>query len=323
MFRSAGAQPLGGGFARPTPIPSRANLLARPNVGGSPFATSRRPGGWAPQVVNHGWARPSADHITSRHTTNHHGNTSTNSSRHTTNRRANTSDNDRRLDHGTGYYDWYHRSSYWWRSNYPRDYSHYLDHLNHYPYDAYLYRDRYPSQTGSGDSGSSYQSAPSSTVLSNEVVAAADEETAQAEQLMVLARWAFQKGDYPEAQRECERAIRLLPGNANMKEFCALCQFAQGKYHDAAASLYEVLAAGRGWDWATLSSFYTSPQTYTEQLRALERYVKEYPKDPAGRFVLAHHYLALEERDAAIGQLRELVELYPRDQVSPGILEAL
>lgn len=140
---------------------------------------------------------------------------------------------------------------------------------------------------------------------------------------MDTARLAFQKGDYAEAEKQCEQGINLRLGDANPHELRALCQFAQGKYQNAAATLYEVLAAGPGAGWDTLSSFYTSAQTYAAQLRALERYVEEYPKDAAGRFVLAYHYRALDQREAAAGQLREVIKLQPKDRVSPGILEAL
>jgi tetratricopeptide (TPR) repeat protein len=140
---------------------------------------------------------------------------------------------------------------------------------------------------------------------------------------MDLAVGAFKKGDYAEAQWHCEQAIRRLPGDANLQEFRALCQFAQGKYRDAAAILYEVLAAKPVWDWDTLSSFYPRAGTYTTQLRALERSVRENPKDAARHFVLAYHYLILEDLDATIGQLREVIKLEPRDQVSPAFLAAL
>jgi tetratricopeptide (TPR) repeat protein len=140
---------------------------------------------------------------------------------------------------------------------------------------------------------------------------------------MDLARQAFRKGDYAEAQRQCEAALGLLPGDANLYEFGALCQFAQGKYKDAAATLYEVLAVRPGWNWDTLSSFYPSARTYTTQLRALERYTKADPGDAAGHFVLAYHYRALDEREAAVEQLREVIALQPRDQVAPGLLKAL
>ena len=162
-----------------------------------------------------------------------------------------------------------------------------------------------------------------SSVPSNEEAANSDKETAAAKQSMEKAVLAFQNGDYAAAQRECERAIRLMPGNANVHEFCALCQFAQGNYKDAATTLRQVLAAGPGWDWKILSSFYTDAQSYQKQLRALEEYVRDRPKDAAGRFVLAYHYLALDERAAAAVRLQEVVKLQPNDKLSAGILQAL
>jgi thioredoxin-like negative regulator of GroEL len=140
---------------------------------------------------------------------------------------------------------------------------------------------------------------------------------------MEKAALAFQKGDYPGAQSHCEQAIHLVPGNASVHEFRALCQFAQSKHQDAAATLSAVLAKGPGWDWITLSSFYTSAETYTKQLRALEGRLREHPKDAGARFVLAYHYLVLDEREAARGQLQEVVKLEPKDMVSAGILKAL
>ncbi len=108
-----------------------------------------------------------------------------------------------------------------------------------------------------------------------------------------------------------------------MQEFGALCLFAQGKYKDAAATLYDVLTAAPAWDWDTVGSFYASARTYTTQLRALERHVRQNPRDAAGHFVLAYHYLALGYRDAVVTQLREVVKLQPGDQVSAAFLEAL
>jgi len=54
--------------------------------------------------------------------------------------------------------------------------------------------------------------------------------------------------------------------------------FAQANYKEAAAGLYSVLSAGPGWDWTTLSSLYPSVDTYTAQLRTLEKTVKQNPK---------------------------------------------
>jgi tetratricopeptide (TPR) repeat protein len=158
---------------------------------------------------------------------------------------------------------------------------------------------------------------------SYEGAATIDPDIAAVERHMNVARREFQKGDYADALRECELAMGLLPGDANLREFRALCQFAQGKYQDSAATLYEVLAAGPGWHWDSISSFYPSAQTYTTQLRALEQHARENPKNAAGRFLLAYHYLALDERDAAAGKLREVIQLQPKDQVSLRILAAL
>jgi hypothetical protein len=166
-------------------------------------------------------------------------------------------------------------------------------------------------------------SAPTSAPGKEDAANTGEEIPAAVKRGMDAARLAFQKGDYAVAQGECERAIRLQPGDPNLHEFRALCQFARGKYQDAAATLYPVLAAGPGWDWDTLSSFYPSAATYIRQLRALEQSVREHPKDAAGRFVLAYHYLVLDERDPAFGQLQEVVKLQPKDKVSAGIREAL
>jgi tetratricopeptide (TPR) repeat protein len=262
-------------------------------------------------LVNHGLARPGADLVTGRSVTVN---------------RANILANE-------------NRSGYRWGGYYPA-YSYYPYSYSYYPYSAYSpdssdpspYTGSYPSgdsnrpsgsQSNPGATGSPSQPGSASPAPSQEGAASTDKVTAAARRCMDQARLAFQKGAYAEAQAECEPALRLLPGDANLHEFQALCQFAQGKYPDAAGTLYEVLAAGPGWDWDTLRAIYTSAQTYTTHLRALERYVSEHPKDPAGRFVLAYHYLALDEGDAAASQLREVIKLQPRDQVAPAILEAL
>jgi tetratricopeptide (TPR) repeat protein len=187
------------------------------------------------------------------------------------------------------------------------------------------------SDSGYGDSGYSSTDAASqqqngaqpTSEASQDDAANADKETAAAKQCMEKAVLAFQKGDYAEAQSQCEQAIRLVPGNADVSQFFALCQFAQGKYKDAAGTLYKVLAAGPGWDWNTLNSFYENAESYTKQLRVLEKFVRDHGQDATGRFVLAYHYLVIDERDAAAAQLQEIVKLQPRDKVSAGILKAL
>jgi tetratricopeptide (TPR) repeat protein len=273
-------------------------------------------------VVNHGWAPPGASINTGPNTTINHGNTTINGSRtyegrgdygwyDSRNRTAGVGGLE--AFHGRGDYGWHHfRPLYGWGANYFS-----------YSYSPYYGSSGYgdsscPSGSTSdgGGTGPSSQSGPSVAVPGDDGAANADKETAAAERCMESALRAFRTGDYAEAQRQCEQAIRLLPGDANLNGFRALCQFAQGNYKDADATLRRVLAAG--WDWDTLSSFYPNAQTYTKQLRALEQYVKENPKDAAGHFVLAYHYLVLDERDAALEQLHEVDKLRPRDKPGPG-----
>src|SRR5262249_50246065 len=117
------------------------------------------------------------------------------------------------------------------------------------------------------------------------------------------ARKAFKKGSYAKAQSEIETAIKLLPGDTMMHEFRALILFARGKYKDAAGGLYAVLARGPGMDWDTMKGFYDDADTYTKQLRKLEAAVKKNPKRSDYHFLLAYHYLVLEEREAAQEEL--------------------
>ena len=70
-----------------------------------------------------------------------------------------------------------------------------------------------------------------------------------------------------------------MPNDPTLHEFRALALFALGRYDEAAAALYAVLSVGPGWDWSTLISLYGNPETYTQQLRALESYV-----DPESEF---------------------------------------
>ena len=90
-----------------------------------------------------------------------------------------------------------------------------------------------------------------------------------------------------------------MPNDATMHEFLALVLFAQGKYEQAAAPLYAVLSVGPGWDWTTLIGNYNDANLYTEQLRALEAYVKANPgigRGPVRAGVPLHHARARRRR---------------------------
>jgi tetratricopeptide (TPR) repeat protein len=137
------------------------------------------------------------------------------------------------------------------------------------------------------------------------------------------ARDYFKDGKYAEATTQAELALKLLPGDRTIHEFRGLCLFAQKKYKEAAAALYAVLAAGPGWDWNTMAALYPDNDTFTAQLRELEKYVADNTKDAQGRFLLGYMYSVLDERDAAAEQFGYAAKLQPKDQLSAQLADAL
>jgi hypothetical protein len=146
---------------------------------------------------------------------------------------------------------------------------------------------------------------------------------AEAAQALDTARSAFTHGDYPTALAYVNRAIAKRPSDALPHEFRALVLFATGQYRPAAAAMHAVLSVGPGWDWATLISLYPNPDTYTAQLRALEQYRNAHLDSPDVRFLLAYHYMSCGSNDAAAAELREVVRLSPKDQLSAQLLAGL
>ena len=74
-----------------------------------------------------------------------------------------------------------------------------------------------------------------------------------------------------------DQVLKQTPDAAVVHEFRALCLFALKRYDEAAAVDYAVLTAGPGWNWSTLVGLYPDVDTYTNQLRALEAFVRTNP----------------------------------------------
>ena len=130
------------------------------------------------------------------------------------------------------------------------------------------------------------------------------------------ARDAFSQGDYNRALAVLDAALAKTPDDVVLHEFRALALFAMQCYKEAAGTLYAVLSVGPGWDWTTMSGLYQSTDTYTQQLRELESYVKKNPNAPEGHFVLAYQYTTAGQADPAASQFKEVSRLLPKDQVS-------
>jgi tetratricopeptide (TPR) repeat protein len=153
--------------------------------------------------------------------------------------------------------------------------------------------------------------------------APAEEATATpAVTLFDAGRASFMQGNYDEALRQTDEALKQLPSDTTLHEFRGACLFALGRYDEAAATLYAVLSVGPGWDWTTLISLYPSIDVYTPQLRALEAYSKSH-KSASAWFVLAYHYLTQGFTDAAVIALKHVVALSPHDTLSAKLLRQL
>jgi tetratricopeptide (TPR) repeat protein len=149
-----------------------------------------------------------------------------------------------------------------------------------------------------------------------------DPEMEQALALFDDARDAFKDEDFAKALETVDQAIALLPSDATLHEFRALCLFAMKDYQQAAGTIYAVLAAGPGWNWETLASLYRNTDTHTQQLRALEAYVRENPEDAAAAFLLAYHYMTMGHLDAAVSMWERVARLLPEDELTTQLLDA-
>jgi tetratricopeptide (TPR) repeat protein len=147
--------------------------------------------------------------------------------------------------------------------------------------------------------------------------------TDQAVSTFDAAREAFKGGDYPRALELVDQALKSTPNDPTLHEFRALTLFALKRYDEAAAPLYAVLSVGPGWDWTTLISLYGDPETYTQQLRALEAFTFQNPKSAPAHFVLAYQYLTIEHADAAVQQLKIVSTLQPKDTLSVQLIQQL
>lgn len=137
------------------------------------------------------------------------------------------------------------------------------------------------------------------------------------------ARTDFYNGDYQSALKNVNKALAAMPKDASVNEFRALVLFALGQYREAAETIYAVLSVGPGWDWTTLSSLYPNVDVYTEQLRKLEEHCRTNPDDAAARFLLAYHYITCGHNEAAVKQLKLVLQLQPNNSLAAQLVKML
>ena len=161
-----------------------------------------------------------------------------------------------------------------------------------------------------------------------EILYASDEMKARQLRLQALAyfeaaRRAFYAGDVSDAYDGVNRAIALMPDDTALHEFRALVLFSAGRYREAAEVMHAVLAVAPGWDWTTLSGLYREQDTYIQQLRKLEDYVRLNPRSADARFLLAYHCITMGYPDNAEQQLRAVLILKPDDRLAADLIELM
>jgi tetratricopeptide (TPR) repeat protein len=159
--------------------------------------------------------------------------------------------------------------------------------------------------------------------LNTQAAPAVETDADQALDLFDQARDAFKAGQYQTALGLTDQALAKTPQDAALHEFRALTLFALGRFDDAAAVIYPVLAVGPGWNWATMIGLYPNVDVYTQQLRALEAFRVQHDNDPAPAFLLAYHYLTMGHKDNARAQLEAVVKLQPDDRIASQLLTQL
>ena len=144
-----------------------------------------------------------------------------------------------------------------------------------------------------------------------------------AQDTLTTARESFRAGDYAGALTLADQALAQTPNDPILHEFRGLVLFALKRYKEAAATAYAVLAAGPGWNWATMVGLYPDVDTYNNQLRDLEANVQRDPNRAPGRFLLAYHYMVQGHKEAAASEFQNVVKLEPKDQLSARFAAAL
>jgi tetratricopeptide (TPR) repeat protein len=132
---------------------------------------------------------------------------------------------------------------------------------------------------------------------------------------------AFHGGDYRNAVRLAGHASIDDPRNPDVHLLLSLGLFAMGEYRGAAMEAHAVASLGKTPDWAKVYEIYGNADTYTDQLRALEKYVRTNPKSAEARFVLGFQYLVTGHPETARDQFLASLKLAPKDRIAAQLLK--
>lgn len=202
-----------------------------------------------------------------------------------------------------------------------------------YGYPAYGYYDYYASAPATAVYGPSPP--PPSTPGPDENATLAPpaanrphgEQSASAQEFTDRGEAAFKKGDYQSAVYAWRHAVVDDPQNAVNTLMLAQALLATAQYEEAAGATQAAMRLMLKEDWGTVvrhyRELYGRAEDYSDQLRALERAIKEKPGNPALRFLAGYHFAYLGFNKQALEQLAEGLEIAPRDEMARQLRDLL
>lgn len=138
---------------------------------------------------------------------------------------------------------------------------------------------------------------------------------------------AFRAGNYRAAVREWRHALVDDPRNGTLMMMLAQALFATGEYDEAAGAVQRAMSILPEDRWGTVIAnyrdLYGNTQDYVNQLKGLEQAVRNDPKDPALRFLVAFQYGNLGYPRDAVRELDQATKLAPDDRMSASLRDAM
>jgi len=137
----------------------------------------------------------------------------------------------------------------------------------------------------------------------------------------------FKMRDYKSAVYAWKHAVVDDPMNGVLVMMLAQGFFATGQFDEAAGAVQQAMQVLPKEEWGVVvknyKELYSNVQDFTDQLRALEKAVKEKPTDPALRFLAGFQYAYLGYPKEAVDQLDKGLKLAPRDEMAKKLREEM
>jgi len=138
---------------------------------------------------------------------------------------------------------------------------------------------------------------------------------------------SFKSGDYKGALYAWRHAIIDDAQNPVMLMMLAQSMFATGNFEEAAGATQAAMQMMPKDKWGVVianhKELYGNVQDYTDQLRALEKAIKDKPDNPGLRFLAGFHYAYLGFPREAVDQLDKVLKLQPRDEAAKQLRDEL